>query len=180
MVEGSSSSPLDGCAPTWAAPTRPLKVEDSVPGIVDAIASQAGRVDVRFLDYRGRVVPWRLEPQRRRRHRDSLALGPGGYGPKSHPFVRTLAANCTGLPPSVWTSARHPCADVPQTHIIRLCFVAVRRRRSGRRQCAKSGHFPNGVALGGGCLSKSKSFHAKIRSFGRGLRASLHGDGGPP
>ena len=35
-----------------------LGVEDSVPGIADAIASQAGSTDTRFLDYRGRVVPW--------------------------------------------------------------------------------------------------------------------------
>ena len=39
-------------------PYAPLGVEDSVPGVVDAIASQAGRTGIRFLDYRGRVVPW--------------------------------------------------------------------------------------------------------------------------
>jgi len=39
-------------------PNAPLGVEDSVPGIGDAIASQAGRIGIRFLDYRGRVVPW--------------------------------------------------------------------------------------------------------------------------
>ncbi len=57
-------------------------------------------------------------------------------------------------------------STVPSTPVVRFAL--------------NSGHFPNGVALGRGCLTKSESFHAKIRSFGRGLRASLHGDGGPP
>ena len=39
-------------------PNAPLSVEDSAPGIVDGIASKAGPTDIRFLDYRGRVVPW--------------------------------------------------------------------------------------------------------------------------
>ena len=39
-------------------PDTPLGVEESIPGIADAIASQAGRADIRLLDYRGRVVRW--------------------------------------------------------------------------------------------------------------------------
>jgi hypothetical protein len=33
-------------------------VEDSVAGVVDAVASEAGKIGIRFLDYRCRVVPW--------------------------------------------------------------------------------------------------------------------------
>ena len=39
-------------------PNAPLGVEDRTPGIADAITSQAGRTDIRFLDYRGRVIWW--------------------------------------------------------------------------------------------------------------------------
>ena len=35
----------------------PLGVEDCFTGIVDAIASQSGGTDIRFL-YRGRIVAW--------------------------------------------------------------------------------------------------------------------------
>ncbi|HKN30498.1 MAG TPA: SDR family NAD(P)-dependent oxidoreductase [Roseiarcus sp.] len=50
-------------APGWVrtdmgGPNAPLSVEDSIPGVVDAIASQAGRSDLRFLDRTGREVPW--------------------------------------------------------------------------------------------------------------------------
>ena len=50
-------------APGWArtdmgGSNAPLGVEDRVPGIADAITSQAGRTDIRFLDYRGRVIWW--------------------------------------------------------------------------------------------------------------------------
>jgi hypothetical protein len=31
----------------------PLTVEESVPGVVDAIATQAGKTGIRFLAYRG-------------------------------------------------------------------------------------------------------------------------------
>jgi NAD(P)-dependent dehydrogenase (short-subunit alcohol dehydrogenase family) len=36
----------------------PLGVEDSIPGVVDAIASQAGKSGLRFLDRTGREVAW--------------------------------------------------------------------------------------------------------------------------
>jgi hypothetical protein len=39
-------------------PNAPFGVEDSTPGTADAITSQAGRTDIRFLDYRGRVIWW--------------------------------------------------------------------------------------------------------------------------
>jgi hypothetical protein len=50
-------------APGWVqtdmrGPRASLSVEESAAGVVDASASQAGRSDIRFLDYRGRVVPW--------------------------------------------------------------------------------------------------------------------------
>ena len=52
-----------GSIPWQAACRRRFKehvdlTENSVPGIVDAIASQAGRTGIRFLDYRCRDVPW--------------------------------------------------------------------------------------------------------------------------
>ena len=124
-VRGPSSSPPDG-----AAPMRPL---------VARVAFEASRTPspakprepTSAFSTTG-VAPFRgdWQPQRRRRHRDSLALAPGGYAQKSHPFVRALAVNCTNLPPSVWTSARHPCARVPQTHVIRLGSVAFSRAKT--------------------------------------------------
>ena len=45
-------------APGWGGPHAPLGGEGSVPGVEDAITSQATRTDIRLLDYRGRAVPW--------------------------------------------------------------------------------------------------------------------------
>jgi NAD(P)-dependent dehydrogenase (short-subunit alcohol dehydrogenase family) len=50
-------------SPGWVrtdmgGPSAPLGIDDSIPGVVDAIASQAGKSGLRFLDYSGRVVPW--------------------------------------------------------------------------------------------------------------------------
>ncbi len=39
-------------------PNAPLGVEDSIPGVVDAIASWAGKSNLRFLDRTGREVRW--------------------------------------------------------------------------------------------------------------------------
>jgi hypothetical protein len=35
-----------------------LGVEDSIPGVADAIASVPGKSSLRFLDRTGRKVPW--------------------------------------------------------------------------------------------------------------------------
>ena len=50
-------------APGWVCtdmggPNAPLGVEDSIPGVVDAIASQVGTPGLRYLDYLGRAVRW--------------------------------------------------------------------------------------------------------------------------
>ena len=37
---------------------RPLRVEDSIPGIMDTIASQAGNSGLWFLDRAGHEVRW--------------------------------------------------------------------------------------------------------------------------
>ncbi len=39
-------------------PAAHLSIEDSIPGVADAIVSRAGKAGLRFLDYRGRVIPW--------------------------------------------------------------------------------------------------------------------------
>ena len=36
----------------------PLEVGDSIPRVVDVVASQAGRRGLQYLDYRGETVPW--------------------------------------------------------------------------------------------------------------------------
>jgi NAD(P)-dependent dehydrogenase (short-subunit alcohol dehydrogenase family) len=36
----------------------PLAVEESIPGVVDAVAAAAGKPGVRFVDYRGNTVAW--------------------------------------------------------------------------------------------------------------------------
>jgi NAD(P)-dependent dehydrogenase (short-subunit alcohol dehydrogenase family) len=50
-------------APGWVrtdmgGPDAELSVEESIPRVVDTIASQAGRAGLRYLDYRGRTVSW--------------------------------------------------------------------------------------------------------------------------
>jgi NAD(P)-dependent dehydrogenase (short-subunit alcohol dehydrogenase family) len=39
-------------------PGAPLTVEESIPGVVDALAAAAGVPGVRFVDYRGEQVAW--------------------------------------------------------------------------------------------------------------------------
>jgi len=50
-------------APGWVktalgGDNAPLGIEDSIPGLVDVLLSQQGHPGLRYLDYRGRVVPW--------------------------------------------------------------------------------------------------------------------------
>jgi hypothetical protein len=35
-----------------------LTVDDSIPGVVDAIVAHAGEGSLQFLDYQNHVVPW--------------------------------------------------------------------------------------------------------------------------
>jgi NAD(P)-dependent dehydrogenase (short-subunit alcohol dehydrogenase family) len=39
-------------------PDADLRIEDSVAGVVDTITAQKGKPGLRFLDYRGQIVPW--------------------------------------------------------------------------------------------------------------------------
>lgn len=50
-------------APGWVrtdlgGAEAPLTIEDSVPSLVDVVLSQRGTPGLRYLDYRGRTVPW--------------------------------------------------------------------------------------------------------------------------
>lgn len=50
-------------APGWVrtemgGPEAPLGVEESIPGVVDAISSQAGAAGLRYLNYLGRTLRW--------------------------------------------------------------------------------------------------------------------------
>ena len=50
-------------APGWVrtdlgGPDAPLSIEQSVPRVVDVIASRAGKRGLLFLNYRGKTVPW--------------------------------------------------------------------------------------------------------------------------
>jgi NAD(P)-dependent dehydrogenase (short-subunit alcohol dehydrogenase family) len=39
-------------------PNARLGIEESIPGVVDAITGQAGQSDLKYLDYTGRAVRW--------------------------------------------------------------------------------------------------------------------------
>jgi NAD(P)-dependent dehydrogenase (short-subunit alcohol dehydrogenase family) len=50
-------------APGWVrtvlgGPHAPLGIEDSIPNVVNVILSQRGEPGLKYLDYRGRTVPW--------------------------------------------------------------------------------------------------------------------------
>jgi len=50
-------------APGWVqtdlgGPTAPLTIDHSIPGVADAVAAQAGRGGLQYLDYRGQTVAW--------------------------------------------------------------------------------------------------------------------------
>jgi hypothetical protein len=35
-----------------------LSVEESIPGVVDALAARHGQPDLRYVNYKGETVPW--------------------------------------------------------------------------------------------------------------------------
>lgn len=39
-------------------PSARLAIEDSIPGVVDAVAARRGDTGLRFVNYRGETVPW--------------------------------------------------------------------------------------------------------------------------
>lgn len=50
-------------APGWVrtdmgGPDALLSIEESIPRVVDTVSAQAGKAGLRYLDYRGQVVPW--------------------------------------------------------------------------------------------------------------------------
>ena len=50
-------------APGWVrtemgGPGASLSIEESIPGVVDAVESNLGRAGLRFIDNRGRTLPW--------------------------------------------------------------------------------------------------------------------------
>ena len=50
-------------APGWVrtelgGPEAPLTIEDSIPSLVSVLLEQQGKPGLRYLDYRGRTVPW--------------------------------------------------------------------------------------------------------------------------
>jgi hypothetical protein len=36
----------------------PLRIEDSIPKLVDTLLSVQGKAGLQYLDYQGRTVPW--------------------------------------------------------------------------------------------------------------------------
>ena len=128
-------------------PNAPLGVEDSAPDIADAITSQAGWTDIGFSTTGVASFGGDWQPQRRRRHRDSLdrVNTPPGAPFRSH--------YCSHLH---WTAASRldvgplSTSGVPQTPAARRSWgdFNLRRQRSGRRQCAKERPFRDGLANG--------------------------------
>jgi NAD(P)-dependent dehydrogenase (short-subunit alcohol dehydrogenase family) len=50
-------------APGWVrtdmgGPHADLSIEESIPGVIDAIAGRTGKPGLEFLDYQGRAIPW--------------------------------------------------------------------------------------------------------------------------
>jgi NAD(P)-dependent dehydrogenase (short-subunit alcohol dehydrogenase family) len=50
-------------APGWVqtdlgGPAAPLTIDQSIPGVADAIEAQAGHGGLQYLDYRGQTVAW--------------------------------------------------------------------------------------------------------------------------
>ena len=50
-------------APGWirtamGGPDASLSIEESIPGVVDAVERNLGRAGLRFIDNRGQTVPW--------------------------------------------------------------------------------------------------------------------------
>jgi hypothetical protein len=35
-----------------------LSVEESIPGVVDALAARVGQLGLRYFNYKGETVPW--------------------------------------------------------------------------------------------------------------------------